>query len=280
MASLISRLLLLILLTFSFNSQAKNAQRIIALSPHSVEMLYAIGAGDRIIATVEHSDYPSQAKSILRIGNYTGIQIEKVLQLEPDLVVVWRSGNKAADLEKLKSLGLKTYNSQPKDISQISDDLRNLGKLTGLEYNAQIVIDKLNREYQQLKNKYQNKQPVSVFYQMWHDPLRSVGPGSWIEKLIRNCGGQNIFDDSDADYPLVSLESILVKNPKVIIIPHHSGNVGEKTNIWKKWPEISAVKEKHIYSLNGDLLHRFTPRALDGLEALCEKIDEARKDSK
>ena len=261
---------------FVQTSYAAGAKRIIALSPHSVELLYAIGAGDRIVATVEFADYPEQAKSILRVGNYAGIKIEKILELKPDLIVAWRSGNKANDLQKIESLGFKIHYTQPNSISQISDDLRLLGELTSLEDNAAKVINRLSRRYESIKQQYRNKESISVYYQLWHEPMRSVGAGSWIEKMIADCGGKNIFNDSNSDYPLVSMESVLVKKPKVIIIPHHSGGDKRPTNIWSRWKEIPAVKNKHIFTLNGDILHRFTPRALDGLEQLCKVIDRAR----
>jgi len=245
------------------------ASRIVALSPHSVEMLFSIGAGDRIVGTVSYADYPEAAKSIPRIGSYHGIQIENLLALKPDLVIGWKNGNKASDLSKLESLGLNMVYSQPKMIPDILKELVELGKLTGTEEKAR----------ERLINKYRARQPVSVFYQVWHDPLQSVGKDSWVESLIRDCGGKNIFSQSKAPYPHVSIESVLVKNPKVIIIPGHSGDQDkfpEKRAIWSKWSEIAAVKTDRIFPMNGDLLHRFTPRALDGLELLCQKIDEGR----
>ena len=256
--------------------ETKPAQRIIALSPHSVEMLYAIGAGDKIVATLEYSDYPEAAKKIPRIGNFAGVQIERLVELQPDLVVGWKSGNKAADLAKIESLGLNMVYTQPKNINHIFSDLEKLGQLTGQKNNAQKLIKSLKERYQSIRQKYKNKPRVNVFYQLWHDPMQSVGSGSWVESLINDCGGNNIFNDAHSPYPMVSLESIIVKNPSVVIIPHHSGKKAEKLDLWSKWPEISAVKSNNLYTIHGDLVHRFAPRALDGLEILCEKIDKGR----
>ncbi|MBV1910568.1 MAG: cobalamin-binding protein [Kangiellaceae bacterium] len=258
------------------NNPAINAQRIIALSPSLVEQLYAIGAGDRIVGTVDYADFPAEAKEILRVGSYRGIQIEKVLALNPDLVVAWKGGNKAADLEKLRSLGVNIYQSKAETISQISEELRELGRLTGLTTNAEKAIAELEQKYRSIKKKYANKLKTKVFYQLWDKPLTTVGPNSWIESLIKDCNGINLFSKASAPYPQVSVESVLVKNPQVIIIAHHSGGEGNDIINWNQWSEVQAVAAKHIYSLNGDLLHRFTPRALDGLEMLCERIDQAR----
>lgn len=263
-------------LSSSLNIQAKDAKRIIALSPHSVEMLFAIGAGDRIVGTVEYADYPQAALKIPRIGSYTGIQIEQVLALKPDLIVAWQSGNKLADLKKMSSLGLNLFYSQPKNIDQISKELIQLGELTGFQENAKKVSNQLIARYKNIKNKYQNLTIVQVFYQLWHDPLRTIGGGSWIDSMVEDCGGQNIFHRVSTPYPIVSLETVLTKNPDIIIIPHHSGTKGAKTAIWDNWQEIKAIKNNHILTMNGDILHRFSPRAVDGLEALCQAIDEVR----
>ena len=127
----------------------KPAMRIIALSPHAVEMLFAIGAGDRIVGTVEYADYPEAALAIPRIGNYTGIQLEQVVALKPDLIVAWKSGNKITDLKKLESLGFNMFYTQPKNIPQIGHDIKRLGELTGLQNNAEKVIETLNKRYQE-----------------------------------------------------------------------------------------------------------------------------------
>lgn len=256
--------------------EQQSIKKIVALSPHSVELLYAVGAGHKIVATVDFADYPPEAKNIRRVGNYNGLQVEQIVALEPDLIVAWKSGNKLADLNKLESLGLNILYTQPKNIAQISDELIKLGGLAGDVLLAREVALALKNRHQAIKDKYHNRRPVTVFYQLWHEPMRTVGPSSWIASLMEDCNGDNIFSATTTDYPIVALEDVITSNPQVIVIPHHSGSEGAKTSIWDKWPEIEAVKNKRIYTLSGDLLHRFGPRALDGLEKLCLAIDSAR----
>ncbi|MCP3675436.1 MAG: ABC transporter substrate-binding protein, partial [Gammaproteobacteria bacterium] len=117
---------------------------------------------------------------------------------------------------------------------------------------------------------------VRVFYQLWHDPLRTIGPNNWNESLINDCNGINVFHDASTTYPTVSLEDVLSKNPEVILIPYHSAKTWEKTQIWHKWKNIDAVKNKMIRVLDGDLINRFGPRAVEGLESLCVAINSAR----
>jgi len=254
----------------------QGAQRIIALSPHAVEMLFAIGAGDRIIATLEYADYPKAALDIPRIGNFTGIQIEKVIALQPDLIIGWKSGNKLADLKKLESLGFTVFYSHPQNIADISSELIKIGELTGLINNAEAAAKNIQEQHQKIIHRYAHKKKVSVFYQLWHDPMRTIGADNWNDALINDCNGDNIFNNTNTPYPVVSLENVLSKNPEVIIIPHHSGSVAVQKDLWNKWQHIKAVKQNRIFTLDGDLLHRFGPRAIEGLELLCEAINSGR----
>ncbi len=253
---------------------AAPAKRIIALSPHSVEMLYAIGAGESIVATTEHADYPQEALQIPRIGGYHGIQIERVIELDPDLVVVWGSGNKAEDIEKLNKLGFKVYNSDPKTLEAVAAELEELGGLTGHQGQASTVAADYQLQLNALRASNSVKPKVKVFYQLWSTPLMSVAKNSWIQQIIDVCHGENVFFDADSDYPQLSLENVLLKMPEVILQSQDKGNILGVD--WSPWQEIPAVKNHHIYPLNADLLHRAAPRAILGVRSLCDALDKAR----
>ncbi|RTR28574.1 cobalamin-binding protein [Shewanella atlantica] len=253
---------------------AAPAKRVVALSPHSVEMLYAIGAGESIVATTEHADYPQQALQIPRIGGYHGIQIERVIELDPDLVVVWGSGNKAEDIEKLNNLGFKVYNSDPKTLEAVATELEELGELTGHQERAAMVVADYQMQLKELRATNSVKPKVKVFYQLWSSPLMSVAKNSWIQQIIDVCHGENVFYDADSDYPQLSLENVLLKMPEVILQSQDKGNILGVD--WSPWQEIPAVKNNHIYPLNADLLHRAAPRAILGVKSLCDALDKAR----
>ena len=273
---------LIILLSLSWMSLAYSApltgqaQRIIALAPHIVESLYDIGAGERIVGTVEYADYPEQALKIPRIGGYYGIQIEKVLALEPDLIIVWKSGNKAADIEKLQSLGLPLAYSDPKDINGVADEMRLFGKLTGLEKNAETVAQKYESDLLNIQQEYQNKKPVAVFYQLWSEPLMTVNKNTWIHQLIETCGATNVFAENLTDYPQIGMENVLVAKPDIIIMPDERADKPQPKIDWQKWSVIPAVKNERFMRINADLVHRFSRRMLIGLNEMCEKLDGLR----
>ncbi|MGI2172330.1 cobalamin-binding protein [Shewanella sp. MF05960] len=250
------------------------AKRIIALSPQSVEMLYAIGAGDDIVATTDYADYPEQAKNIPSIGGYYGVQIERVIELNPDLVVVWQSGNKMEDIKQLQDLGFKVVNSDPKTLADVASDLELLGQLTGHEAIANKVAANYRQQLADIKSQNQAKPAVKVFYQLWSTPLMTVAKGSWIQQLIEVCHGENVFYDAASEYPQISIENVLLTGAEVILQSQDEGNILGIN--WTDWPELPAVKNQHIYQFDADLLHRATPRAILGVNAVCEALDKVR----
>ena len=252
------------------------AKRIIALSPHSVELLFLLGAGERIIATTSFADYPEAAKSIPVIGGYNGIQIEKVLVLKPDLIIAWEGGNKADDIAQLERLGFPIYRSQTRNLAGIADELVRLGELLGLAQRAKQEADKFTSGLAELKANNARKEKLNFFYQLWNEPLRAMAAKSWINEMLEICGGQNIFDASIGDYPQVSIETVLERQPDVIIIPSHHGHGLGEGDFWQAWPEIPAVKNKHIYYVDGDILHRFSVRTLHGIKTVCAHFDQVR----
>lgn len=255
----------------------KKIERIIALSPSSTEMLFDIGVGERVIGTVEYADFPDAARNLPRIGNYAGLNIERIVALEPDLVVAWKSGNKQSDLEKLESLGLPIIYIDPKTMPAVRDDIRRLGEAVGEEALGTAAAARFDEKYLSLRQQYGNKAYIRVFYQLSSQPLRTVGADSWVEALIHDCNGDNIFASADAPYPVVSLESIIVKDPEVIILSSHTSAVDSRDAIWERWPNISAVKSGAMIPINSSTLLRAGPRAVEGMALLCEAIDGARR---
>jgi vitamin B12 transport system substrate-binding protein len=251
------------------------AKRIIALSPHGVEMLFAIGAGDSIVATTDYADFPAAAKNIPSIGGYYGIQIERVIELNPDLVLVWQSGNKMEDINQLRDLGFTVVNSDPKSLADVATDIELLGKLTGHSGKAKQVADDYRQQLADITLQNQTKPAVKVFYQLWSTPLMTVAKGSWIQNLIEVCHGENVFYDAASEYPQISIENVLLTGAEVILQSQDEGNILGIN--WSDWPELPAVKNQHIYQFDADLLHRATPRAIQGVNAVCGALDKVRK---
>ncbi|UJF22932.1 cobalamin-binding protein [Shewanella sp. OMA3-2] len=256
------------------NAHATSAKRIVALSPHGVEMLYAIGAGDRIVATTDYADYPESAKFIPRIGGYYGIQIERIIELNPDLVVVWASGNKLEDINQIKQLGFTVFNSDPKSLDDVATEIEQLGLVTGQTQQAQQVAADYRQQLADIRQQHKLKTEVKVFYQLWSTPLMTVSKGSWIQHIIEACNGTNVFYNAASEYPQISIENVLLTDAEVILQSLDEGNVMGVN--WSQWPELPAVKNKHIYQLDADVLHRASPRAIEGVKLVCDTLDKAR----
>ncbi|MCK8137659.1 cobalamin-binding protein [Pseudoalteromonas sp. 2CM28B] len=268
------------LLLFAVNvpqALADKPLRIVALAPHIVENLYAIGAGDLIVGTLDYADYPQEATKIERIGGYNGISIEKLLMLKPDMVIAWKSGNQAEDLAKIKRLGIELYLSDPRFIEGVASEILKLGQITGHIEQSKQVAETFTAKLNAIKVTQKDKTTLTGFYQLWPEPMMTVSKNTWINQLIETCQVTNVFANSDTDYPQISIENVIVTKPQVIIIPDEKSKRVMPTVNWQQWPEIPAVKYEQFISVNADLLHRFTPRMLDGLAQMCDKVDISRE---
>ena len=261
---------------FTATLQAKPAQRIVALSPHLVEQLYSLGVGDRIVGTTDHADYPEAAKNIPRVGNYAHLQIEKILALKPDLVLAWTDGNPPADLTKLRQLGLTLVDSNPLQLTDIAKELRLLGQLTGAEAEAEQQAQLMEQGLEELEKNYAGKTKVTVFYELWQQPLSTVAQQAWPQQQLELCGAANPFANAIGDYPQVSLEHVIASQPQLIIQPV-SVNEPRALLDWSRWPAVPAVQYQQFSQPNSDLVHRTTSRMLQGVRQLCADIDKTRQ---
>ena len=255
----------------------ENAMRIISLAPSLTELLYAAGAGDKLVGVVEYSDYPLAAKELPFIGRYDMLNLEKILQLQPDLVVAWQSGNPKASVNRLRELGLTVYIAEPKHLESIPSHIRRLATLAGTRAVAAAVIEDFETKLATLSENYQNKTPVRTFYQVWDRPLISAGGKELINDIIDLCGGVNIFADIELLAPKVSVESVLIRNPQAIVASGMDIERPEWLDEWSKWEQLSAVSTSSLFFVPPELLQRHTPRALIGAQRMCEQIDVTRR---
>lgn len=255
------------------------AERIISLAPSLTELIFAAGAGDKLVGVVEYSDFPEAAKNIPIVGRHDLLDMERILELRPDLVVAWQSGNPRASVNRLRELGLIVYIAEPKSLESIPSHLERLSILSGSEETANAAADTFRASLQALSNEYSHKAPVSTFYQVWDVPLISAGGNELINDIISLCGGVNIFSDIDLIAPKVSEEAVLVRNPEVIVASGMDIERPEWLDNWKRWPSLAAVARGNLFFVPPDLLQRHTPRAIQGARMMCEHLDQARPGS-
>jgi iron complex transport system substrate-binding protein len=253
------------------------AKKVISLSPGLTELVYAAGGENIIKGVVSYSDYPEQAKQLPQVGSYNALDMEQIINLQPDLIVTWQSGNPSQQLEKLKKLGFTLYISEPKEFNDIPNTIKNLGKLMATEAIAQQNAHQFNTQLQQLKITYSTQQHQQqkprTFIQIWNNPVMTVNSHHLISKVIEFCGGENIFAHSFSLTNTPSIESILTANPDIIIATGMANSSKIWLKRWQQWGFLSAVKNQRLYSTNPDHLVRHTPRILLGIKAVCQLIN-------
>jgi iron complex transport system substrate-binding protein len=254
----------------------KPVTRIISLAPHITELLYAAGAGDRIVGAVEYSDYPAPAQKLVRIGSAAAFDHERIAALKPDLAVVWGSGNPAGQVTQLKRLGIRVFVSEPRRLEDISTTIERLGQLAGTDAVARPAAQAFAARLQALRHRHAASRTVSVFYEIWNQPLMTIGGAHMITAVIELCGGRNVFASLAQPAVTVGLEAVLRSDPQVIIAGGMGDERPEWLDEWKRWPQLSAVKNHHLVFVPPDLLQRHTPRLLEGAERVCQALNQAR----
>ena len=252
------------------------AQRIISLAPHVTELLFAAGAGEHVVGTVEYSNYPAAAQRIPRIGDSAQLDLERIVALKPDLIVVWQNGNAQRQLDKLLRLGIPVFYNASRRLSDIARAIEQLGRLAGTETIASPTARAFVAREAGLRQRYARLALVTVFYQIWDKPLMTVNGDHLISDVIRLCGGQNVFADLKLLTPVISTEAVLAADPEAIGgVTAEAGQAGNLDG-WKKWPRLKAVARDNLFVIPADLITRNTPRILDGAQQLCGHLEAAR----
>src|SRR5690606_4197057 len=173
----------------------KPAQRIITLTPHATELMFAVGAGQQLVGAVDYSDYPAAAETIPRVGGYSGLNIEAILALQPDLIIYWPEGNPAREIQRLKQLKMPLYASDPNSFADIARSLEHYGEISGNVAKGQQAATQFRQRLNALQQRYAGAGKLRVFYQVWHQPLVTQSGDTFISRVLELCGGENIFAD-------------------------------------------------------------------------------------
>lgn len=259
---------------------ASPAHRVISLAPHVTELLFAAGAGNAVVGTVDYSDYPEAAKRIPRVGGGAGLDIEAIVALHPDLIIAWQTGNPSWQLERLARLGFPVFVTEPRRIDDVADLLKRFGQLTGTEHAARKAADEFRRHEARLRARYSGRAAVPVFYQILDNSLLTVNGRHLISDVIQLCGGKNVFADMPGLTPHIGVESVLQKDPQAILASGYEALWPEWRDRWRNWPGLSAVEHDNLFFIPPDLIHRHSPRILEGAERVCAALDQVRKKQK
>jgi len=251
------------------------ARRIVTLAPSATELVFAAGAGARIVGTVDTSDFPPAARSIARIGDVHAIDLERIVALAPDLIITWPYTT-PAQVARLRARGVAVFVADPKSIEGIATDIERLSALAGTASEANASAAAFRRRVGALRDRYAGRRTLRVFYEIWDPPLYTIGGPHLISEAITLCGGTNVFSALSLPAPEVSIEAVLAARPDVIVAGANGAVRPAWLDQWKRWSDLPAARDGHLFVVDANLLHRDSPRFVDGAAALCAVLDAAR----
>ncbi len=262
------------LLTDSFGREVtipKQPERIVSLAPSSTEILFALGLGDKVIGVTDVCDYPEEALAIEKMGGFQGVNVEKIVAANPDLIIADSLTTKEV-VEQLESFGFPVLAIRAVSVEEMLQHIELIGRAANVKAKAEEVITGLRGRVeaisQRVKDIPDDERPL-VFYEVWYDALMSVGPNTFIHDVIELAGGKSVTADATTDWPVVDLEVLLAKNPEVVILGH-TGQTPEQVKARVNWQTVDAVKNNQVYTINPDLFSRPGPRLVDALEEVAK----------
>jgi len=249
--------------------------RVITLAPNLTELVYAAGASNTLVGVSAYSDYPPAARDLPVIGDAFVVDQERLVVLQPDLLLVWESGTPAHIVEELRRAGYNVEVIRTRGLEDVANALYRIGELTGSVETARQAADAYMQKLRSIKEKYAGVETVSVFYQVSQRPLFTVNGEHYVSELIELCGGGNIFSDLNDLAPTIDVEAVVERDPEVMLASSDAGeNAFEE---WERWPHVAANRYRNHFMMPADAIGRATPRLVAAAHAVCAALQEARE---
>lgn len=246
---------------------AAPARRVVSLAPHLAELVYAVGGGGQLVGVSRHTDYPAEAAAKPSVGDAHAVDRERLLSLKPDLVLVWRGGMSPDRVAELKHLGIPVYQNDIRRLADVPSSLERIGRLLGRAEGGKLLAARWRAELAGLERKPRSGVPVPAFYQIWHEPLYTIGEGHWLNEFLSVCGARNVFAGLKALAPPVSREAVLVSGAELVVLSNASA---ESLGGWKRFPEFPPQKHQRYCVVEPSLSERPGPRLVRGVRQLCD----------
>ena len=255
---------------------AHRPERVVTLAPNITELLYAAGAGARLVGTVDTSDYPPAARAVPRIGDVQRLDAERLVALKPDLVLVWGDGSPTTQKALLARLGLATLSLEQHSLADVAAALEQLGEVFGTEATARAAAGALRAQIAALSARYANARRLRVFYQVWSTPLYTLGGRHVATEMLRVCGADNVFADQAVSSFAVDEEAVYAKDPDVVALAGSAEENADWLSRWQHRAPLRAIASGNVIRLDPDLVNRMGPRIGLGTERLCQALEERR----
>ncbi len=253
---------------------AQSAERIVSLAPNLTELVYAIGAGDRVVGVSAWSDYPREVLELPVVGDAFTVDQEQLRLAAPDLLLVWESGTPEHTVDELRSAGYRVVSIRTRSLDDIAGAIVTLGELTGLQERAGTAAAAFRQEIEELRAAHSSSTPIRVFYQVSARPLYTINREHYISELIGLCGGDNIFSDLSELAPTVDVEAVVDRDPEVMLASTDAGD--DAFDEWQRWPGMAANRLGNQFLLPADEIGRPTARVIAAGRALCTALEHGR----
>ena len=246
--------------------------RVVSLAPNLTEIMFAVGAGNRLVGRTSYCDYPAEAKAIAEVGDTLHPSLERIIALKPQVVLVSTSSQLEVFTQQLHGQNIAVYVTDPHDLEGVFRSIGQIGEIVGEKDRANLLVQKLRERTSAVEQAVKQKQPVRVFYQVSGEPLYTAGHDAFVTDLMRRAGGASVTVDVPGAWPKYSNESALAARPEAIILPS-GGSMGEaNSNVAEALRQSPAVLQGRVYKINDDHLARPGPRSVDGLEEMARAL--------
>lgn len=258
---------------FGYNTTIETQpSRIISLAPSHTEILFELGLGENVVGVTTYCDYPEQAKTKEKVGDSATVNVEKIIELNPDLVVQYGSGNEESN-KRIRDAGITILSYEPESIDEVIALIKRIGDITNTRMPATMITVDMMSKKDYIVNRVNEAEKEKVFYEVWNEPLMAAGPGSFLDELITLGGGDNIAKDAQGAYAQFDLEQMIERNPDVYITAKDSEDkTVESIKSRQGYDVINAIKNDRVYILEPNIISRPGPRIVDGLELMAKSI--------
>ncbi|CRM15286.1 Vitamin B12-binding protein precursor [Pseudomonas sp. 8 R 14] len=257
----------LAILLLAFSAQGLAVERVVSLAPSLSEIVVELGATDLLVGVLDGGERPAALANVPSVGRYGQLDMERLLSLKPDLILLWPGSVGPAQREQLQRLNIPVYVAEPHSLEQMTTQVQAIAEQLGRADAGRQLAAHLRQRLAQLRQRYQRAEPLRVFYQVWNQPLYTVGGGQIISDALSVCGARNVFDDLKLPAPQVSIESVLQRNPEMILV----GDQAQR-EAWKIWPAMAA----RVRLVPDKGLERPSGQMLEALARLCQVIAPSR----
>lgn len=246
--------------------------RVVSLAPNLTEIMFAVGAGDRLVGRTSYCDYPAEAKKIAEVGDTLHPSLERIIALKPQVVLVSTASQLEVFTNQLQGQNIAVYVTDPHDLEGVFRSIAQIGEIVGEKDQANLLVQKLRERTNAVELAVKQKQPVRVFYQVSGEPLYTAGHDAFVTDLMRRAGAASVTGEVPGAWPKYSNESALAARPDAIILPTGGSMGAANATVAEALRQSPAALQGRVYKINDDHLARPGPRSVDGLEEMAHAL--------